>query len=113
MGDVLLEMKRVLRPGKAAVIVVASSVLRGIDVLTHENLAAIGQGVGFDLAGLGVRQLDRDKRMMPARWARNPASGIEKRMHDEYVIGLVKPSGTATETLGVGDSINQSRGTAA
>lgn len=91
MGDVLTEMKRVLRPGKATVIVVASSVLRGIDVMTHENLAAIGQHLGFDLAGLGVRQLDRDKRMMPARWGRKPASGIEKRMHDEYVLGLVKP----------------------
>lgn len=91
MGDVLAEMKRVLRPGRAAVIVVASSVLRGIDVMTHENLAAIGQHLGFDLAGLGVRQLDRDKWMMPARWGRKPASGIEKRMHDEYVIGLVKP----------------------
>lgn len=91
MGDVLAEMKRVLRPGKATVIVVASSVLRGIDVMTHENLAAIGQHLGFGLAGLGVRQLDRDKRMMPARWGRKPTSGIEKRMHDEYVIGLVKP----------------------
>ena len=89
MTSVLSEMKRVLRTDKAALIVVGSSVLRGIDVKTHENLAAIGKDLGFGVAGTGTRQLDRDKRMMPARWGRTAASQIEQRMHDEYVIGLV------------------------
>lgn len=87
---VLAEMKRVLRLGGSAAVVVASSVLRGLDVQTHRNLAAIGESLGLELAGIGVRQLDRDKRMMPARWGSSGASGIEKRMHDEYVIGFVK-----------------------
>jgi DNA modification methylase len=90
MATVISEMKRVLKRGRAAVIVVATSNLRGIDVQTHKGLAAIGESCGFDLAGIGVRRLDRDKRMMPARWGNQQSSQIEARMHDEYVIGLVK-----------------------
>ncbi len=91
MSAVIAEMKRVLKKGKAAVIVVGTSQLRGMDVETQKGLAAIGQNVGFDLAGIGVRRLDRDKRMMPARWGSKRHSQIEQRMHEEYVIGLVKP----------------------
>ena len=91
MRAVLGEMLRVLRPGKAAVVVVGSSVLRGLDVRTHENLAAIGEAEGFRFVGMGVRELDRDRRMMPARWGRSSPTGIERRMHREHVIGFVKP----------------------
>ena len=88
---ILGEMRRVLKKGKAAVVVVGTSNLNGIDVETQKGLAAIGESVGFDLAGIGVRHLDRDKRMMPARWGKKQRTQIEKRMHEEYVIGLVKP----------------------
>ena len=91
MSAVIAEMQRVLKKGKAAVIVVGTSHLRGMDVETQKGLAAIGESVGFDLAGIGVRRLDRDKRMMPARWGTKRHSQIEERMHEEYVIGLVKP----------------------
>ncbi len=91
MSAVIEEMYRVLKKGRAAVIVVGTSNLRGIDVKTQQCLAAIGEDVGFDLAGIGVRRLDRDRRMMPARWGKEQHSQIEKRMHEEYVIGLVKP----------------------
>ena len=90
MRTVIAEMQRVLKKGKAAVIVVGTSHLRGMDVETQKGLAAIGESVGFDLAGIGVRRLDRDKRMMPARWGNKRHSQIEERMHEEYVIGLVK-----------------------
>ena len=91
MSSVIAEMRRVLKKSRAAVVVVGTSNLRGIDVETHKGLAAIGESVGFDLAGIGVRRLDRDKRMMPARWGCQRHSQIEKRMHEEYVIGMVKP----------------------
>ena len=91
MKAVILEMPRVLKNGRPAVIVVGSSKLRGLDVETHKGLAAIGESVGLVLAGIGSRQLDRDKRMMPARWGQQQQSQIEERMHNEYVIGLVKP----------------------
>lgn len=90
MSAVIAEMQRVLKKGKAAVIVVGTSHLRGLDVETQKGLATIGKSVGFDLAGIGVRRLDRDKRMMPARWGTKRHSQIEERMHEEYVIGLVK-----------------------
>ena len=91
MAAVISEMRRVLKKGGTSVIVVATSNLRGIDVQTHKGLASVAASAGFDLAGIGVRRLDRDKRMMPARWGKQQGSQIEARMHDEYVIGLVKP----------------------
>ena len=90
MSSVFAEMHRVLKPGKAAIVVVGSSTLRGIDVETHKGLAAAATSAGFQLAHIGVRRLDRDKRMMPARWGNGGASQIEQRMHEEHVIGLMK-----------------------
>ncbi len=91
MRAVISEIRRVLKEDKPAVIVVGSSTLRGLDVETHKGLAAIGEDTGLVLAGIGTRLLDRDKRMMPARWGQRQLSQIEERMHKEYVIGLVKP----------------------
>ena len=90
MTIVISEMRRVLKVGSSAVIIVGSSKLRGLDVETHRGLAAIGESVGLVLAGIGSRRLDRDKRMMPARWRGLRQSQIEDRMHEEYVIGLVR-----------------------
>ena len=90
MSAVIVEMRRVLKKDRAAVIVVGTSNLRGIDVETHKGLAAIAESIGFDIAGIGVRRLDRDKRMMPARWNGLRQSQIEERMHEEYIIGLAK-----------------------
>jgi hypothetical protein len=91
MTEALSEMYRVLKPGKAAIVVVGTSTLRGINTQTHTCLAEIGQNLGFDLVGIGVRQLDRNKRMMPARWNKQKNTQIESRMHEEYVIALSKP----------------------
>ena len=89
MSAVFAETHRVLKPGKAAIVVVGSSTLRGIDVETHKGLAAVAMGAGFQLAHIGVRRLDRDKRMMPARWGNGGKSQIEQRMHEEHVLGLM------------------------
>ena len=91
MRTVIAEMWRVLKGGRPAVIVIGSSTLRGLDVETHKGLAAIAEDVGLVVAGIGTRLLDRDRRMMPARWGQRQHSQIEERMHQEYVIGLVKP----------------------
>ena len=91
MSEVLAEMHRVLRSGGSAIVVVGTSTLRGMDVETHKALEAIAKSLGFAPAGIGVRRLDRDKRMMPARWGGSRQSQIEHRMHEEFAIGLVKP----------------------
>ena len=91
MTAVFTEMNRVLRRQAAAILVVGSSMMRGIDVETHTCLTAIAAQAGFDVVGVVPRRLDRDRRMMPARFGRQSGSMIEQRMHEEYVIGLLKP----------------------
>jgi DNA modification methylase len=91
MTRILREMYRVLKPGKAAIIVVGSSIMRGRDTETHTCLESIGRTIGFDVPMIGVRKLDRDRRMMPAGAKLNLNSQIQQRIHEEYVIGLYKP----------------------
>ena len=90
MRQAIEEMYRVMRPGCAVVIVVGPSTMRGQRIATQEYLAGIAEQVGFVVVGVPERALDRDKRMMPARWGNRGNEGIELRMHEEYVIGLVK-----------------------
>lgn len=99
MKAVLSEMYRVLRRNSPAIVVVGTSVMRGLDVQTHQCLADIAAELGFDVVKLVQRALDRNKRMMPARFQKSKESMIEQRMHEEYVIGLLKPgySGDATK----------------
>lgn len=91
MTRVLREMFRVLKPGKAAIVVVGSSVMRGRDTETQVCLSEIGETLGFQVPKIGVRNLDRNRRMMPAGTTHDEASQIEQRMHEEYVIGFYKP----------------------
>ena len=90
MRGALSEMHRVLRPSAAAALVVGPSTMRGYRVRSHEYLAAIAEQVGFETVGIGQRQLDRNRRLLPAR-QRGAGSGIEQRMHEEFVVGLLKP----------------------
>jgi len=93
MSAAIGEMTRVLRPSAAAIIVVGPSVMRGILIPTHQCLADISASAGLDVVGVAPRNLDRDRRMMPARRGgqAETASGIELRQYTEYVIGAVKP----------------------
>ena len=97
MSASIKEMRRALRPGSAAVIVVGPSIMRGILVPTHQCLADLATQAGFEVVQVAPRNLDRDRRMMPARNAGQSAmdsaaaTGIERRMHTEYVIGAIKP----------------------
>lgn len=91
MVQSLGEIHRVLRPGKAAVIVVGPSTIRGLCIPTHTHLASIAQGLGFEVIRVVRRPLDRNRRMMPARHHNNGQSQIEQRMYEEFVMGLVKP----------------------
>ena len=92
MTRVLTGAFRVLKPRGAAVFVVGSSTMCGIDTQTHICLGEIGHSIGFELDGIARRSLDRNRRMMPARARGARQSQIEERMHEEYVIGFVKPA---------------------
>lgn len=90
MKKSLKEMYRVLKPGKIAIVVVGNSTMKGIDTETHKCLQDIGRFIGFNVPYIGIRQLDRNKRMLPASKNKNSESQIQKRMHEEYVIGFYK-----------------------
>lgn len=91
MKHVLREMFRVLRPGKCAIVVVASSIMRGKDTETGKCLSEIGRQLGFIVPEYGIRLLDRNRRMLPASKDGNNTSQIQQRMHEEFVIGFYKP----------------------
>ncbi len=91
MRLVLAEMYRVLRDDSASIIVVGTSMMRGLDIQTHYCLADLALELGYEVIGVVQRTLDRNKRMMPARFGKKTDSMIEQRMHEEYVIGLLKP----------------------
>lgn len=91
MTRTLKEIYRVLKRGKAAIVVVGNSIMRGKDTETQNCLADIGRNIGFDVPKIGVRRLDRNKRMLPAGTETNTNSLIQQRMYEEYVIGFYKP----------------------
>lgn len=91
MRRVLSEALRVLRPGCAAVFVVGSSVMRGIDTRVQDCLSEIGQSVGLEFMGSAQRQIDRDRRMLPASSTSQQSSQIEARMHEEHIVAFFKP----------------------
>lgn len=90
MSLVLGEMYRVLKPGKASIVVVGNSILAGEDAEVEECLVAIGEKAGFVVPKIGIRQLDRNRRMLPAGTKHDTTSQIQQRMHEEYVIGFYK-----------------------
>lgn len=92
MTHVLKQSYRVLKPGKAAVFVVGTSRMRGIDSQTQNCLGKIGVTFGFELVGIATRKLDRDRRMLPTSLKRPQDSQIEERMHEEFIVALFKPS---------------------
>lgn len=94
MTRVLREIYRVLKPGKSAIVVVGNSIMRGISTETDNCLVEIGKVVGFEVPKVGVRTLDRNRRMLPAGKKINGNSQIQQRMHQEYVIGFYKPPNT-------------------
>ncbi len=92
MQNALKEMYRVLRPGKVAILIVGTSIIRGIDIQIGDCLSEIGKQAGFQVPGIGIRNLDRDRRMLPTGKNFDTSSQIQQRMHQEFVIGFYKPA---------------------
>lgn len=89
MKQVITEMYRVLKSNSACVIVVATSILSGVDVQIDRCFVEIGEEAGFELIKVGNRKIHRDKRMLPTSLFKNH-SMIENRMQNEFVIGFWK-----------------------
>lgn len=89
MRQALAEMLRVLRPDRAAVVVVGASSVRGVTVPTPFVLAELAESVGFRVVSLRDRPIDRDRRLLPVS-RRTNGEGIEARMHSEQVLSLLK-----------------------
>jgi ubiquinone/menaquinone biosynthesis C-methylase UbiE len=90
LNKVFTEMYRVLKSNAAAVVVVGNSNMKNVNTELQKCLPEIGNQIGFDVPAIGVRNLDRNKRMLPVGFEINDSSQIEKRMHLEYVIGFFK-----------------------
>ena len=90
MEIALREMLRVLVEGRAAVLVVGSSTIRGVEIKAPTVLGELAASVGFHVVGMAERRIVRNARMMPISH-NSSRNGIEARMHEEGVIGLVKP----------------------
>lgn len=84
------EMFRVLKPNSCAILVVGNSIMKGVDTEIEKCFSEIGKLTGFEVPAIGIRNLDRDKRMMPAGKNIDYTSTIQKRMHQEYIIGFYK-----------------------
>lgn len=91
MKRALSEMFRVLKPDKSAIIIIGNSNIRKESTETHLCLAEIGNSIGFEIPHIGVRHIERNKRMMPVGNVKDQNSMIQQRMHEEYVIGFYKP----------------------
>jgi DNA modification methylase len=91
MSRVLVEMYRVLREGRSAIVVVGSSTIRGAEIPTALILAELGERAGFRLVGVKDRLIDRNRRLMPISHT-SDKTGIEARMHGEQVIAFIKPA---------------------
>jgi len=87
----LREMFRVLRRGKAAVVVIGNSVFRGVSIETASSVARIGEDAGFVTAGINSRKLDRNRRMMPIGKVHDAGSQIQNRMLSEEAVFFYKP----------------------
>lgn len=90
METVLREIERVLARGRAAVLVVGSSNVRGIEIKVPTVIAELADSVGLRIVGVASREIVRNARMMPVSH-NSSKNGIEARMHEEAVIGLIKP----------------------
>lgn len=85
-------MFRVLGERRCCILVVGPSTIRGQLIKTHALLAHIAETIGFRTVEIAERNLDRNRRMLPAAFRRNNNSQIETRMHKEFILGFLKPT---------------------
>ncbi len=85
LAQVLCEMQRVLKPGRAAIVVVGPLVMDGMVLQVHEVIGGIAEAVGLQRVGIKAIGAQRDPESL---------NGNRKKVfkYQEYVVGLVKCS---------------------
>jgi hypothetical protein len=83
MARVLSEINRVLKPGKAAVVVVGTLVVQGIILQPHEILSELAEAAGLQWIASKAIEMGVDDRNRTAHRTKAYA-------YSQYVIGLVK-----------------------
>lgn len=82
-SDALLnEFARVIKPDGRLVLVLADSVVRGVEVASSAIFASSAKCYGFKLVAKETREIPDSKRYLPIR---SSGSGIERRMRCEIV----------------------------
>lgn len=87
MRQAVAEMFRVLKPASRAILVVGSSVARGIEIPTHSLIVDLAIQVGFHLEDIIYRELDPNRRYLPFN-----SGKFTGGIHEEYVLILIKPT---------------------
>jgi DNA modification methylase len=90
LDRVLSEMKRVLKPGGACVLVLGRSTVGKCVVDTPAIVVRLARANNFEHIGTRFRRINPLRRSLPFPSARRWANGLGKRMAEEAVIGLAK-----------------------
>jgi DNA modification methylase len=86
LGRVLLEAKRVLRPGGNAVFVIGENMVRGERVPSHAILLELAKQIGFEARETKLRDIKQVRRRYPVG-----PFGFDGPMIHEFVVVMRKP----------------------
>lgn len=91
MRRVLLESKRVLKPGGAMVMALGPSVISRSDSDAGEIFGELAESIGLEIVDSIFRPLEGSRRSLPPPLAMNRENPLHQRMQGEVFLGLRKP----------------------
>jgi hypothetical protein len=83
LARVLCEIQRVLKPGRAAIVLAGPLVVGGMALQVHEIIGEMAEAVGLQWVGTQAIGAHPDR-------ANSNGNGIKAGKHQDCVIGLVK-----------------------
>ncbi len=90
MRRVLLEIKRVLRPGGAVVMALGPSIISTEEPDAGEVIGSLAESVGLVKVGTALRALEGTRRSLPPPFAVTGGNPLRLRMEGEVFLGLLK-----------------------
>lgn len=88
---VLVETRRVLKPGALAVFIVGPSIMSQSRYDAVEIISDIARSIGMNVVDGVVRKLDARRRSLPPPWHLPGENSLNKRIRSEVVMVLRKP----------------------